>query len=40
MGKEIIKHSNMHTIIQFYSPPDVDDRVDIEDEKNFKASYV
>ena len=37
MEKEIIKHSNMHTIIQFYSPPDV---VDIEEEKNFKSSYV
>ena len=26
----------MHTIIQFYSPPDVDDRVDREGEKKIK----
>ena len=31
--KEIIKHRNMHTIFQFYSPADVDDRVDREGEK-------
>ena len=24
----------MHTIIQFYSPPDVDDRVDREEKRN------
>ena len=30
----------MHTLFQFYSPPDVDDRVDREKEKIFKASYV
>ena len=28
-----MKHRNMHTIIQFYSHPDVDDRVDREGEK-------
>ena len=29
-----MKHRNMHTIIQFYSPADVvDDRVDREGEK-------
>ena len=31
--KEIIKHRNMYTIIRFYSPPEVDDRVGREGEK-------
>ena len=29
----MMKHRNMYTIIRFYSPPDVDDRVDREGEK-------
>ena len=33
MGKETIKHSKMHILIQFNSPPDVDDRVDRKREK-------
>ena len=28
-----MKHRNMYTIIQFYSPADVDDKVDREGEK-------
>ena len=30
----------MHTIIQFYSPADVDDRVDREGEKKIKHSNM
>ena len=29
-----MKHRNMHTIIQFYSPSDVADREEREGEKN------
>ena len=37
MRKEIIKQRNMYTIIQFYSLPDVADKVDKEGEKNHQT---